>query len=99
MRAIGRAAFRAARRLELETREIREVQQQQFTIELTGQSQQKLERQQRLKSPQGSGYRAQHPRFGAVADHAVGDGVRPKTAQARVALVRLVDLQLAFVLI
>ena len=55
--------------------------------------------EQRLQRAEDPGYRAEHAGFGAVADHAVGDGVRPKAAQAGVARLRLVDLQLAFVLV
>ena len=46
MRAIGGVALGAARRLDLETGEIHEIQQQQFAFELPGQIQQNLERQQ-----------------------------------------------------
>src|SRR5579863_5419813 len=99
MRTIGGAALGAARRLDLEVGEIREIQQQQFAVELAGHPQENLDRQQRLQRTHGPGNRTQDPRFGTVAHHAVRDGIGPKAAQAGVALLRLVDLQLAFVLI
>src|SRR5271163_4756626 len=99
MRATGSAALGAARRLELEAGEVHEIEQQQFAVELPGNSEQDFNRQQRLQCAKGARDRPQHSGFSTIADYAVGSGIRPQAAQTGVLRLRLVHLKLSFVLV
>ena len=80
-RTAGRDACRAARRLELHAREIREIHEQQLAAELPRHRQQDLEREQCLQRTEGARHGTQDPGFGAVADDAVRAS-RPATGSA-----------------
>ena len=99
MRARRRTALGAARGFDFEAGKIHEVEEQQLAFELAAHLQKDFQREQCLQRTERAGHGTQDARFRTIAHHAIGERIRPKAAQARIARLRFVDLELPFVLI
>ena len=99
VRACRRPALGAARGFDFQTGEIHEVQQQQLPIELPRHLQKDFQGEQCLQRAERTRHGSQHAGFRAIADHAVGERIRPEAAQTGVPRLRFVYLQLSLVLI